>query len=245
MSGEQLWPDRPLPGARLNMSHPLTKGLVGCWLLNEQGIRAMDLSPYANHGLLTNFGPPIRRAFNGLLFDGSNDYITCGTGASLRITDAITLEIWVNILSLTATRSLIVKRAWGGTFHTGYLFTVSTAGAIYLACARNINEATATIQSDNSEIVINTWYHIIVTRDATYMTLYKNGNQLKQEASIGAVFGDASTSPLCIGMDSDLSSSPFSGCIALARAWNRVLIRDDARALFISPYAPYGYRMFL
>ena len=67
---------RPLPGARLDMAHPLTQGLVGCWLLNENaGIRAMDLSPYGNHGTLTGFDSPPRRSFNGLAFDGVDDQI--------------------------------------------------------------------------------------------------------------------------------------------------------------------------
>jgi len=38
-----------------NLSHPLSKGLVGCWLMNEgSGNTVQDLSGNGNHGTLTN-----------------------------------------------------------------------------------------------------------------------------------------------------------------------------------------------
>jgi hypothetical protein len=77
MAGEnaQILTNRPLFGARIDFSHPLTKGLVGCWLLNDQGQRAMDISPYQRHGTLTGFSSPVKRPHNGLRFDGISSYI--------------------------------------------------------------------------------------------------------------------------------------------------------------------------
>ncbi len=55
-----------------------------------------DLSNNGNHGTQTtaSYQPKLRPT--GFDFDGLNDYIDCGSNASLNITDEITLEAWVN-----------------------------------------------------------------------------------------------------------------------------------------------------
>lgn len=40
--------------------------------------------------------PPVAGSGNALQFDGSNDYVDCGSKAGLNITDVITIEAWVN-----------------------------------------------------------------------------------------------------------------------------------------------------
>jgi len=54
-NGQFLY-NRPTFPAQLDMAHPLTKGLVGCWLFNEdapKSMRVWDSSPYRNHGVVT------------------------------------------------------------------------------------------------------------------------------------------------------------------------------------------------
>ena len=119
MSNEQFLTSRPLPGARLNMAHPLTKGLVGCWLLNEQsGMRAMDLSPYENHGSLSGFASPIRRPFNGLPFDGSSE-IDLGSPYKINIVDApLTIISWIKHPGIVGTYIIIGRLNGYGLYFT-------------------------------------------------------------------------------------------------------------------------------
>jgi hypothetical protein len=49
------WNTKPPVGSQINFGHPLSKGLVGCWLMNEGGgPTANDLSGNKNKGILEN-----------------------------------------------------------------------------------------------------------------------------------------------------------------------------------------------
>ena len=98
--------DKPPVGSQINWGHPLARGLVGCWLLNEgAGRKAYDLSEYRNHGTLTSMAiPPTPnsgwnpgRTGIGLSFDGVDDYV--GMMTTDLYTDTITLEAWTKTSS--------------------------------------------------------------------------------------------------------------------------------------------------
>ena len=71
---------KPSVGAQLKLDHPLSNGLVGCWLLNENsGNKAHDSSGQGNVGTLTNMDPAtdwVGSPDGGALdFDGSDDVV--------------------------------------------------------------------------------------------------------------------------------------------------------------------------
>lgn len=71
-SGLWLPTERPPLGAYLDPGHPLAKGLVGAWIVNEAGGRTVfDLSGGRNHGTIAG---AIWQG-KGLYFDGSGDYV--------------------------------------------------------------------------------------------------------------------------------------------------------------------------
>lgn len=77
------WQTKPRPGCFVDPTHPLSRGLVGCWLFNEgAGSRLTDYSGNGNHGTLTNMNPEndwVGSPRGGALdFDGINDYVDSG-----------------------------------------------------------------------------------------------------------------------------------------------------------------------
>jgi len=67
--------------------------------IGETSSKAVDISRYGNNGTIngavwTSSG----RFGSALQFDGVDDYVDCGNGASLNITTAVTVEAWVNPL---------------------------------------------------------------------------------------------------------------------------------------------------
>ncbi|MCK4634745.1 MAG: BNR-4 repeat-containing protein, partial [Candidatus Aenigmarchaeota archaeon] len=69
-----------------NFEHVLTNGTV------------YDNSTYGNDGTMENFTSNTTvtgKYGKGLEFDGNNDYIDCGNGNSLNITNEITIEAWI------------------------------------------------------------------------------------------------------------------------------------------------------
>ena len=81
---------KPLLGKRLNTAHPLTRGLVGCWLMNERsGLYAYDLSGNKNTMALTG----TEWVQQHLYFDGTNDYGIIPQSPPINIDDHMTI-IW-------------------------------------------------------------------------------------------------------------------------------------------------------
>jgi len=81
---------------------PRKDGLVGSWNFNEGGgNKANDGSGNNNDGTLLPAGSePIwanGKFGKGLQFDGDNDYVDAGNGASLDIQNAITISAWVKL----------------------------------------------------------------------------------------------------------------------------------------------------
>jgi len=70
-------------------------GLIGCWIPEKHGGGTlMDLSGQNNHGTLNG---PTWTSENGiwvLSFDGTDDFVDCGTDSSLDITGEIVVELW-------------------------------------------------------------------------------------------------------------------------------------------------------
>ena len=74
---------KPLLGTSLDWNHPLSEGLIGCWVMNEgAGNKIYDLSGSGIHGVITG-GIWVGQGIN---FNGSSDFISAGNalGGSVR-----------------------------------------------------------------------------------------------------------------------------------------------------------------
>jgi len=73
---------KPTRGIRLNKSHPLARGLVGCWLFNEgSGGQVYDLSGNGGDGTITGAVWSAGKFGSALDFDGGTDVISVGSKA--------------------------------------------------------------------------------------------------------------------------------------------------------------------
>lgn len=235
MPGEQLYVNRPLPGAQIDHSHPLAKGLVGCWLLNEAGSRAMDLSPYQNHGALS--GSPKRNSI-GVEFDKINDSINCGTKEILNITNAFTINLWVSpSIITTGTRAIL---------HHG---TITPIGGFLLNQEANIfkgyffDSAWRTTGTSITTISPNEWYNVSLSYNRINLKLYIN-SIVEQQPSFTTTINNPVGAYTQIG-----GVSPtyllFSGIISTTMIWNRALSDQEIKNLYLSPYSPGGKNMFI
>ena len=87
---------KPSLGSTIDFNHPLSQGLMGCWLFNEQaGNKIYDLAKDKNGNLLN--GVLITpENLGSLKFDGTNDYVDFSSYTP----EANTVSIWVKFNSL-------------------------------------------------------------------------------------------------------------------------------------------------
>lgn len=99
---------KPWLGVQINRRHPLARGLVGCWLMNENtGTTVFDLSGNNNHGTIVN----VDWVPNGLDFLGSfGKYVDVGTGICFDFTKEMSILASINTDSITATGKMIVTK---------------------------------------------------------------------------------------------------------------------------------------
>jgi len=224
---------QPPLGTPLNISHPLSQGLVGCWLLNEGGGQiAVDSVNLSNPGTLTN-GPRFAVAQRGqcVALDGSNDYISVNnTSSALNFAGPITLSAWVYPQISNAYQGVIVKAT--GVNNRQYAFYLSQLGTgnIYVAFAgSNIGD-----QAVSPAWTVNAWNHIVVTADGSNIKIYING-------VLASTLGNANVSAtasgnVVFGMDVPNNQFPLNGYMGPVFIYNRAISASEVRQLYANSY---------
>jgi len=201
--------------------------LVGYWKFDEgSGTTANDSSGYGNNGTLYN-GPTWTSGKVGgaLSFDGVNDYVDCGNGASLNNISAITIEAWIyqksiSTLSTAYNQAIVNKLDWGNNM--GYEFSL-IATSNYPRIYSGNRSAFYPVANP-----LNVWVHYVVTIDANgNYVFYKNGVNVQAGSGLGLNIS-LTNSSLLIGKE----STYFDGLIDEVRIYNRALSAAEIKALY-------------
>ncbi|MEK7397217.1 MAG: LamG domain-containing protein [Candidatus Poribacteria bacterium] len=216
---------------------------VGWWKLDENtGVLAQDASGNGNNGTLTNMeaGDWVQaKNGSGLSFDGTNEYVDCGTSSSLKITGDITIEAWVKLAASTfpdgTTNWTIVNSE--SYQNNGFIFRIdgATARPYYRTNQAGVSQDTTCAFA----LANNTLYHVALTRSGANATCYING--VKQSNASSGVHIDpvAATSSFKISY----SSQAFNGFLDDVRVYNYV--RTPAQIAWdYNKGKPVGYWRF-
>ncbi len=154
---------------------------------------------------------------NSIHFDGIDDYVDCGTDASLDLTsNAITIEAWIYPTSFRSNvwEGCVINKS-GGTGNHGYMLRVGNGGQVNFNLGDGVwNELYSSIGAVN----LNNWHHIAGTYDGTTMRLYVDGTEVDTQ-SWSQNIGSSSNS-LFLGSDPMNSSREFPGRIDEVKIWN-------------------------
>ncbi len=233
---------RPLPGARLDMAHPMAKNLVLCMLFNEQGSRAMDLSPYQANGALVGFGSPARRPFNGLPFTKATpSYIEIPARYTQLdfISEDFSIIIRVLFKDLAAHQWLFTR----GLYRVdGYYFYILNTGYVLFETNQHLaNQSSFTLIGS---VVANQWYTLGVSRKGASVRVFRDGEDKTQTAA-SHINPTTCGGTAKIGI-SDTLAYPLSGEVEFLYVFgNRALSAPEHKAIHENPYAPYGSPMFI
>lgn len=238
---------KPIKGEKINSAHPLSKGIVGCWLFNEGGgDKVYDSSGNKNTGTLVSMAIPSSsisgwnpgRFGKTLSFDGSNDTVTVvptPDGSSLNVTGKISFGGWVFPRVSNVYQNVIGFMA--GTSRQ-YAFYLSGAGVSTIYCALFINGSN--YQGDvtlSFPWAVNKWNHVFVVYDGSSRKIYLNGVQAYSNNVAGAITHPANAN-LYLGKDYD-GAYPLNGQMDLPIIYNRALSAQEILQLYKGPFCMF------
>ena len=177
---------RPL---ELNLDSPFARGLVGWWPMGNKTCwksgKLLDLSPYGNHGTLTNMDPATDWVVDGeragLDFDGVNDYATTGDVSTFEGLTGITAACWVYLRSAPTSHAMFSGQYWDGSDRSWLLGATDTSWRWLVATDTNNanNQVTA-------NFTVGSWTHVCGTWDSSgTLLLYENGQLVRTGTSSG------------------------------------------------------------
>jgi len=155
-------------------------------------------------------------------FDGVDDYVDCGTGASLDIQDAITLSCWIKVAAFTKNWEAILAK---GDNSYRMSRSATTGNSVHFGCngptGGNLN-ATAIMTDDN-------WHHVACVYDGVNKLIYIDGREDARVASTGQI--NVSTNPLWIGNNSGSTARQLGGLVDDVRIYSRALSDAEVAGL--------------
>ncbi len=243
---------KPPVGVPIHPSHPLARGLAGCWLLNEgAGSTAHDASGHHHDGVFSGNSAWSRGPLGCTVeFDGADDWITMGDCLDPG-TEDITLLALVNY---TVTQQPNGNH-YGGIAGKGYLDGSSKGYGLYVDANNRIAWQIRSLSSvsgvaSNSALNDGAWHLAIgiCDRDSS------SGTRLY----IDAVPQNATGNPTALdGIDIDGAAAlaigsrqadagtwywDFSGRVAMVCVWKRILVEAEIRRLQQNPFEMFARR---
>lgn len=204
---------------RLTSPTSVDTSLKGYWSFNAQdmnGTTVFDRSGAGNTGTLTG-GPTIDNGVSGqaLNFDGSDDYVSAGTGASLE-NSVFTYSAWVKPTSVSGEHAIV----GGGS--SAPRFTI-LSGNLHL-----VNTGIEVLGTSTSTVPTNTWSHVAVTYDVSgNYVFYLNGVAIGSGTN-STTFDFSSSTFLINGV----AGNYLAGMIDEVRSYNRVLTAAEIKSLY-------------
>jgi len=229
---------KPTRGIRLNKSHPLARGLVGCWLFNEgSGNKVSDLSGNGNNGTLQGTAPSWSSGKFGpaVLLPGTDEYINVGTSDFFNITTPFTLSICVSRANVDAYHGLI-QRQGGAPNYRGYglgivIKDVANANTVRFWTGDEWLYSTTTITDSN-------WHHIVAVWDGTKTYIYIDG-VLDISATPASTDLNNPGDTLSFGAFQAGTSNWLPGRLDLPVIWNRALSDSEIALLYREPFCMF------
>ena len=200
-----------------------------------------DLSGQNNNGTLIN-GVTYNSGDGGyLIFDGTNDRVTLPAGSDFAYgTGDFTVEIWFNVTGTTpqnwgevlfaqtvsGTNYFVCNTSRGNPVQKKPTFTYGTGGGTAIGSVQSYTE-------DN-------WYHYVVTRNGTTLTMYLN-NSVVASGTVSFNFTNTTYVPT-IGGYTHTNSNNLDGKISIVRVYKgKGFSSSDVTQNFDAVKSRYGY----
>jgi chitodextrinase len=213
------------------MTPATASGLVAAYSFNEgTGTVVTDTSGNGNNGTISGATWTTSGKYgNALVFNGTSALVTVNNSTTLQLSNAMTLEAWVNPLTVNSAWRDVVYRSSDNYYLEGTTASGSVPGTGGTFGTSDV------VLYGSTALPVNTWTHLAATYDGTMMRLYVNGTQVASQPQTGVIA--TSTNPLQIGGDS-LYGQFFQGTIDEVRIYNVVLTATEIQTDMNTPVEP-------
>jgi len=222
----------PSAGVKVNVSYQPTSttGLVAAYSFDAgSGTTLTDLSGHGNTGTISGATWTPGLFGNALSFNGTNSWVTVNSSTSLNLTNAMTLEAWVDPAAASSGwTAVMLKERSGGLDYALY----ATDGANQPP-AGYIDSSNTDYESRGLSLLpLSSWSFLTATYDGSSLDLYVNGTLVDVQNVSGAI--TTSSGALRIGGDS-IWGEYFQGLIDNVRIYNRALNAGEIRSDMNTP----------
>ena len=222
---------KPMLGTPFDISHPLSRGLVGRWLLNEgSGSKVYDVSGNGNHGTImdSSWIPGLHGSALSMLSPVSGSYIDCGSKASVLPSGQFTFTAWCRNVNDSGDWCLFSLAQ--GTLPYFALNKTGGQPLLYVegGTYRYWDATAGNIMGDYK------WHHVVLiyTGNITTCQLYIDGKLMTPGATGGTTAINAKTG-LWVGR----TTGNFYYCnLDEFSLYNRILSASEVQQLYIDPF---------
>jgi hypothetical protein len=159
-----------------------------------------------------------------LFFDGTDDFVDCGTNPELNITGNITIELWIYLNSSLTIYERIVEKDWATSYWLGGKY-----GLNGLAFGMDPNGSTANLLETGSNVLSqNVWTHIAGTWDGATLRIYVNGEEVASKPWVNNAV-DGSSNSTKLGKYYGPDNYFFRGYMDEVRIWNVARTQQELR----------------
>ncbi|MBP9758801.1 prepilin-type N-terminal cleavage/methylation domain-containing protein [Candidatus Dojkabacteria bacterium] len=226
----------------------LTQGLIGWWKMDEAAANtctggvndSCDSSGNTNNGAWAgNTAIGGGKYGNGIVLDGTDDYVDMNDVFDFNYTDARTFSAWIYPTSLSGNPKYIMsKQSTTHPVYDGWQFYVrdSVWGFQYIKDWNTQNMIY--LESYSPNIVLNKWQHVVIAYTNKTANFYLDGIKVPVTSVWGNITSNVDNAlSFNIGaLNDSAGTSEFPGKLDELRLYNRALSDIEAQALY--NYAP-------
>lgn len=181
-----------------------------------------------------------------VIFDGVNDYITCGNNYTFEISQAFSVSMWVKPNNLAATRCLVSKCSNDANVYGWNIQHIIVTGAIQLQMRSS--GGTFPIHAFTSALTAGVWQHVVVTyaggSNINGARCYRNSVIGDTPASSSLTGTFANTANFTLGARN--TAFPYSGHMDEVMVWNKALSQAEVTELYNggTPFDPIDHSAY-
>ncbi len=226
---------KPTRGIRLNKSHPLARGLVGCWLFNEgSGNKVFDLSGNGNTETFQGTAPSwISGKFGSAVsLPGTDEYIDLGNPPSLNFSTSLSAFVWIKTSDTTNERVIFESRQQSGAYN-GWRLRIANEHVQLLI---DTSDGTFGVTEGTIDIVDGAWHFVGITWNGARMKGWVDGVIDVDVACTGTISKVQNT---YIGYGQGQNPKYFNGLIDVPMLYSPALSASEIALLYREPFCMF------